>query len=189
MLTLIIDSATKRLYFGLVEDNKVLDEVYFEGKNDHARHIVSGIEELLSKHNKDIVDVNEIICGVGPGSYTGVRMAVTVAKMFAHFGNIRLRTISTLALMGSAANEDVLVMIDARRGNVFGAIVKNGDFIVDEAFISLEELSKYPHSSVISEDNYVVDPLNVIRVAHLVDEPLLLVPNYLRDTEAERNLC
>lgn len=189
MLTLILDSATKNMYIALVEDNKLLYEKYYLGANDHAKHIVSGIELALKDTNKTVKDINKIICGVGPGSYTGVRMAVTVAKMMSHFANIPLYKISTLSLMSSGSEGLVLVQIDARRGNVFGGIFRNGEEVVKESFTSLDELMKNNHDKVVSQDDFTVCPFTVIKNAVVVEEPMLLVPNYLRDTEAERNLC
>lgn len=189
MLTLILDSATKNMYLALVEDDQVLYEKYYLGANDHAKHIVSGVDLALKTTNKTIKDINKIVCGVGPGSYTGVRMAVTVAKMLSHFANIPLYKISTLALMASGTKGKVLAQIDARRGNVFGGIFKEGKELTKEAFTTLVSLEELEHDSEVTQEDFVVCPLTVIKNATRVEEPMLLVPNYLRDTEAERNLC
>ena len=78
MYTLILDSATKTLYVALLKDNNVLKEIYLEGRNDHAKNIVLKVEEILNDNNIKAFDLDDIIVGIGPGSYTGVRMAVTV---------------------------------------------------------------------------------------------------------------
>ena len=80
MYTLIIDSATKVLYHALVKDDKVVKEIYTKGQNDHAKNIVSLIEKMLKEENITVDNLDKIVCGIGPGSYTGVRMAVTVTK-------------------------------------------------------------------------------------------------------------
>ena len=85
MYSLILDSATKILYVALIKDNETLYESYIEGKNDHAKNIVAKVDEALKKSNITVNELNEVIVGIGPGSYTGVRMAVTVAKMLAVF--------------------------------------------------------------------------------------------------------
>ena len=191
MYSLILDSSTKKLYVCLVSDNKILFEKYIEGRNDHAKNIVSTIDEALKSASIDTDKLNEVIVGVGPGSYTGVRMAVAVAKMMAVFKkNIKLYTISTLMLMSSNKKGLVLSSIDARRGNCFGMIIDNDSlkYVINEGLISYEELKNNKYDVEVTEENFAVDPIYVLNNKKLVLEPHLLVPNYLRDTEAERNI-
>ena len=190
MYSLIIDSATKILYIALVKDNNLLEDIYITGSNDHAKNIVSKIDELLKKYNIETKDLNEVLCGYGPGSYTGVRMAVTVAKMISVFMNIPLYTISTLRLMASGSKGTVLSLIDARRGNSFGMIfdMNKNEYVVGEALYSTEELKNNSYDNVVCESDYKVDPIYCLNNKTLVENPDLLIPNYLRETEAERNL-
>lgn len=187
MLSLILDSATKRMYIALVLDDQVLYEKYYDGANDHAQNIVSGVELALKETGFQVADLNKIVVGVGPGSYTGVRMAVTVGKMLASLKKIPLYSISTLALMASGTKGLVLAGIDARHGNAFAGIFKDGVVEGEEAFVLLDELRTQKHDFEVSQADFIVDPVLTVKVAKLVEEPLLLVPNYLRDTEAERN--
>ena len=190
MYSLIIDSATKILYIALVKDNNLLEDLYITGSNDHAKNIVSKIDELLKKYNIESKDLNEVLCGYGPGSYTGVRMAVTVAKMISVFMNIPLYTISTLRLMASGSKGRVLSLIDARRGNSFGMIfdMDKNEYVVEEALYSTEELKNNSYDNLVCENDYKVDPIYCLNNKTLVENPDLLIPNYLRETEAERNL-
>ena len=190
MYTLILDSATKTLYVALLKDNNVLKEIYLEGRNDHAKNIVLKVEEILNDNNIKAFDLDDIIVGIGPGSYTGVRMAVTVCKMLSVFGNKNLYSISTLKLMASGYKGNVLARIDARRGNSFGMILNtnNDEYILNEGMYDTNELLNKKHDFDVTEDKMKVDPLYCLMYKAKVDEPHLLVPNYLRDTEAERNL-
>ena len=58
MKSLILDSATKTLYVALVSDDKLLFEKYIEGRNDHAKYIVSSIEEGLKQNGLTTNDLN-----------------------------------------------------------------------------------------------------------------------------------
>ena len=191
MKTLILDSATKVLYTALVIDDVVIYESYIAGQNDHAKSIVYEIDLACKKANINLIDIDKVIVGVGPGSYTGVRMAVSVGKMITTMEKqIELFSISTLVLMASGASGKVCSSIDARRGNCFGCIydLDTDTYLVNEALtlrISLEEVLV---DSVVNEASYKVDALKVMKLAKKVLEPRTLVPNYLRDTEAERNL-
>lgn len=190
MKSLILDSATKTLYISLVDDGNVLYEKYVEGRNDHAKNIVFLVDEALKSNSLSCDDLDKVIVGYGPGSYTGVRMAVTVAKMIAVFKHVDLYTISTLKLMASSKQGIVASMIDARRGNAFAGVfdMDNNQEILKEGMYSYEEIKTVKHDCEICEDCFKVDVNYVIKNANKVLEPHLLVPNYLRETEAERNL-
>ena len=194
MYSLILDSATKVLYVALVNDKKVEYEVYIEGSNDHAKNIVFRVQEALNTAGIEAKDLDEIVCGIGPGSYTGVRMAVTVCKMLAVFMKKPLYKISTLKLISSGNKGINLCTIDARRGNVFGCIIDNdtNEYIVKEALYPRSELEskakEFENVKNPTESAYKVDPFYILANKERVAEPHLVTPNYLRETEAERNL-
>ena len=190
MYSLILDSSTKILYVALVKDNNILFEKYLEGNKDHAKNIVNYVNIALKENNIESKDLDEIVCGYGPGSYTGVRMAVTVCKMLAVFMKTPLYTISSLKLMASGKKGVVKTIIDARRGNVFGCIIDtvNNKYIVEEGHYEASSLNQYKTDFEVSDTGFVVDPIYVLNNKELVKEAHLLIPNYLRDTEAERNL-
>jgi len=191
MKTLILDSATKVLYTALVIDDVIVYESYIAGQNDHAKSIVYEIDLACKKASINLIDIDRVIVGVGPGSYTGVRMAVSVGKMITTMEkNIELYSISTLVLMASGAYGKVCSIIDARRGNCFGCVydLDKDSYIVDEALALRSDLASISVDCSVNEAEYKVDALKVIKLAKKVEEPRTLVPNYLRDTEAERNL-
>lgn len=189
MYTLIIDSATKVLYEALVCDDKVIDERYIKGQNDHAKNIVSQLEDMLKCANITCGDITRIVCGIGPGSYTGVRMGVTVSKMIGTFLHKEVYEISTLDLISSGCSGEVLSMIDSRRGNAFCAHYLNGIKTDDEKIRNQEEYkSLYPNAKIVTENDFIVDPIKCIKQAKLNQNPHSLEPNYLQETEAQRNL-
>jgi len=188
MYSLIVDSSTKVLYLCLLKDNIVVDERYINGRNDHAKNILSNIENMLNNQNIKIVELDSIIAGVGPGSYTGVRMAVTVAKMVATNSNVKLYGISSLYLMSSGYDGNVLSMIDARRGNSFCVAISNDEIVKEELLRNTEQfINENPGYTVVNEDNIKVNPIKVLNKKVLEANPHGFAPNYLRETEAERN--
>ena len=191
MKTLILDSATNKLYVSLVIDEEVVYETYTSSEKGHAKTIMVEVDYACKKGGIELINVDKVIVGIGPGSYTGVRMAVTVGKMMATMAkNIKLYSISTLVLMASGYDGKVLSTIDARRGNCFGMIydMNSDSYVQNEALYERALLENNEFDYKVDENEYKVNPLKVISLASMVDEPRTLVPNYLRDTEAERNL-
>ena len=181
MNSLIIDTATCNLYVGLYGKEK---REYLEKGKNHAANLMRRIDEVLGDLKID--DIDEIIVGVGPGSYTGVRVGVVVAKMFAWTKNIKLKKVSSLYIQCSGYDGIRSVSIDARRGNAFCAIYDSDDsLILPEELRVMAEFTKAGLD--ITEDNYKPNMEKIIQKAELVKDPHSLVPNYLRKTEAERN--
>jgi universal bacterial protein YeaZ len=191
MKTLIIDSATNILYTALLVDKDKKYESYVLGKNDHASAILVEIEKACKTAELELKNLDCVVVGYGPGSYTGVRMGVTIGKLLATLEkNIKLYTLSTLLFMASGSKGQVLSTIDARRGNVFGCIydMNTMNYVVQEALVEKSVIEHHPHTTSVDENHFVVDPFKVVTMASYVAEPRTLVPNYLRQTEAERNL-
>ena len=191
MISLVIDTSTKYLYVALVKDNEILSEKLFEGSKNHAGNSVYQIDVMLKECGLKTTDLNNVYCGFGPGSYTGVRISVTIAKMLASFGNINLYKVSSLFLAGSGYdNKNVAIMFDARRGNSFSACY--GVTMIEDKLRSNEEFLEMVNNLediiIVNESNYKVNPLKVINMGIKVDDVEAFVPNYLRITEAEYNL-
>ena len=191
MNSLIIDTSTKYLYIALVKDDVVLSEKIFEVSKNHAGNSVYQIDLLLKEFNLKTSDLDNVYCGYGPGSYTGVRISVTIAKMLASFLDVNLYKVSSLFLAGSGYdNKNVAVMFDARRGNSFCGCY--GENYIEDKLRSneefLNEVNSYDDLIVVNESNFKVNPLKVIENATKVMDVEAFVPSYLRITEAEYNL-
>lgn len=193
---LVIDSATPQLYIVLLEDDKVLEKYCEKGHNDHSVHLMPTIENMFNNQQLTVDDIDEIILGIGPGSYTGVRIGVSVAKVFAWTKNIPVKTISTLALLASSSQSDgyVLAQIDARRDNAFMGLFKlenNVLSVVNEEVFSNKNTvhATLPKETMIVENGEpnmkVILQSNVLKS---VENVHAISPNYLRKTEAEREI-
>lgn len=194
MNRLIIDTATKVLYLGITSNDTLIHEIRLEGQNDHSKTIMVQIDKLFSIANMTLDSIDEIIVGHGPGSYTGLRIGITIAKVFAYTRNIPLRSVSSLFLMASGYSDAyVAPMIDARRSGAFCAVYHYDMCLLPEQIrlrsVFDEQTQAIENLKFVFEDDYKVDVKRVIKNA---SEPVknvhAFVPNYLRETEAERNL-
>lgn len=143
MLKLLIDTATQALIIGLLDGDQVIAQHFDSANRNHSERLIVQLDRLLKGVGKTIQDVDALIVGAGPGSYTGVRIGVTVGKVLAYTLNKPLFQTSTLALIASSyrgkANY-ILPIIDARRESVFATIYH----AKGEAFEPLIEEKRYP---------------------------------------------
>ena len=143
MISLFMDTHSKDLNIGLVNDNILLDEVKIKDLETHSNLFLLKVKEILKKHNLTPNEVDKIIVINGPGSFTGIRIAVTCAKVFAWGLKKRIVTISSLKSYALSTNfkDFVIPVIDARRGYVYASIYDNNfNEILEEKYMLLSEL-------------------------------------------------
>ena len=201
MITLFIDTSTTTLTVALIKDDRVIEESTVSS-SEHSKHTMPEIEKLFKKNNIEPKSVNKIMVTNGPGSFTGIRIGVTIAKTYAWACNINIVPISTLkAYALSKSNYDYYVpMIDARRSSVYAGIYdKKYNEVIEDTYISIdnleEKLKELNNVCFISNDNIKnIDTEDVkLDVQKIYDyykneegiNPHSLMPNYLKKTEAE----
>ena len=203
MKCLLLDTSSSNVLVALIENNKIIYEYRKKVDSDLASKILTIIDNGLKECNSKINDIDKIFVANGPGSFTGVRIGVTVAKNIAWSLDKDVIPISSLEILATTnTNKKYLVpMIDARRDNVFAGIYdKNLNLIESDKLISIKELIKKTNNDYefISYDdikiNGVIKPdIDIIKIInhHINDtniNPHKLNPRYLKLTEAEENL-
>ena len=188
MKTMILDTSTNMLYIAFVDDQKVIYEIKQAGKNNHSEHFLKAIEEGLKILNLRVKDFDKIVVGIGPGSYTGLRISLTVAKIWAWTLNIPLYTVSSLDLLGSGyltKNGIYAILSVAKSLHVYGKVIEvqagKVTTLVKESFMEKDAfLNSISHLnySIIDEQNYGVN-LQGLQPS-LVSDLHALAPNYMR---------
>jgi len=200
-----VDTSTSFLYTALYDENQIIDSLSLNLERDLSSKALALINEMFKNNNLAFKDIKKIIVVNGPGSFTGIRVGVTIAKTIAWSLNIPIITISSLTAMALSVESDdyVAPFIDARRGYYYASIYDpvNKSFIMNEQYVSLAALTVSLESlpadfAFVGNDSidtdYEVKPykpnyLNIIRnvkdreptSVHLIDA------NYLKKTEAE----
>ncbi|WP_277585082.1 tRNA (adenosine(37)-N6)-threonylcarbamoyltransferase complex dimerization subunit type 1 TsaB [Psychrobacillus antarcticus] len=142
MIWLGIDTSHTPLSVAIVKDEQVLAEYKSSMKTTHSIGTMPAIEELMEKANIKPNEIEAIAVAKGPGSYTGVRIGVTIGKTLAWTLNVPIYAVSSLHVLAENApyfQGAVCSIMDARRGNVFAGIYSNGE-VVKEAHMSLVDL-------------------------------------------------
>nr|WP_296154906.1 tRNA (adenosine(37)-N6)-threonylcarbamoyltransferase complex dimerization subunit type 1 TsaB [uncultured Peptoniphilus sp.] len=196
MKILSFDTATMETTCAVVEDGKVLATSSINSRLSHSETLIAMIEAMLTSLSLRMKDLDMIAVGVGPGSFTGLRISVVLAKIFAKTLDIPVVGVSTLsALARQVAESGVVVPVfDARRKRVYTAqFKKEGDVLtrltkddaipVEELIDSLPEraiiigagLSAYGERFKASDKNLFCYPLSLsqVRAAFIAEEALV----------------
>jgi tRNA threonylcarbamoyladenosine biosynthesis protein TsaB len=128
MRTLAIDTSTPRAGLALLDGPLAIAARTFEpAQSAHAEHIVGAIDQLMTEAGWARSSLDLIACGTGPGSFTGVRVALATAKGIALALDRPIVGVSSLETMASAfvphgvgGRAVVLPLIDAKKGELFG---------------------------------------------------------------------
>lgn len=193
MKYLVIDTCADKLIISIIQNMEMI--YYYGEKSDTtlSKKANSILAKAFEETDLNIRDIDKLFIVNGPGSFTGIRVGVTIAKTIGYCLNIPLIPISELELLATTeVKGNRMAIIDARRGYVFGAVYdENLNVIVPEKHILLEDLKqKIQNYTIIDKDNEKINLLTMIR-KHEMDKPIdahLLNPNYLKKTEAEENL-
>lgn len=207
MKILYLDTSSSFLYTSIIENDEIVAEIKERLDKDLSTEALPKISEMFEKNNISPDEIERIIVVNGPGSFTGVRIGLTIAKTFAWTRKIPIIPISSLEAMALSYNENdykyIVPAIDARRSFVFASIYdkENKEFVMQEQYVSLATLEvaieNMPgNTAYISNDNintdyeiieYVPDIRNIVlntKDREAVN-PHAIDANYLKLTEAE----
>lgn len=125
MYSLFLDTHDKDITIVLFKDGKFYKSSIRTSERNHTEYIMPMLDNLLKDNNLTVHDLNEILVVNGPGSFTGVRLCVIIAKTLAYTLNIPIKTITSLECFALSAksNEDKLVILHDIKG-VYGATFK-----------------------------------------------------------------
>ena len=141
MKVLAFDTSSKALSLAILEDKQVLAETTINIKKNHSITLMPAIDFLMASLDWTPKDLDRIVVAEGPGSYTGLRIAVATAKTLVHTLNIELVGMSSLlALVPSQQEELVVPIMDARRNNVYAGFYENAKAVFPEAHLSFDEV-------------------------------------------------
>ncbi|MCM3588678.1 tRNA (adenosine(37)-N6)-threonylcarbamoyltransferase complex dimerization subunit type 1 TsaB [Mesobacillus maritimus] len=131
MKILSIDTSNYALGIGLLDENQVLGEYISNIKKNHSVRVMPAIQTMMNECGVKPADLTKIVVAKGPGSYTGVRIGVTIAKTLAWTLNIPLTGVSSLEVLAASAgrhfNGFICPLFDARRGQIYTGLYRFKD--------------------------------------------------------------
>ena len=135
------DTSSKALTLAILEDETLLAQMTLNIKKNHSITLMPAIDFLMNSLDMKPTDLDRIVVAQGPGSYTGLRMAVATAKTLAHTLKIELVGVSSMqALVPEQVEGLVIPVMDARRNNVYAGFYQSGQAVRPEAHLPLAEV-------------------------------------------------
>lgn len=153
MFSILIDTHDKKVVVVLYKDGKVIDIYEEQSVNKHSVVTLPTIRSNLAKNDVLISDIKEVLVVNGPGSFTGVRIAVTIGKTIAYLLNIPIKVIDALSII--AVNLDTnnkYVSVVDRNGAFIGTFDSNNDLMSDIIYVNKEEYSNLDNEYISDID-------------------------------------
>ena len=212
MKILAMDTSNKTLSLAILENKETLGQVTLNIKKNHSITLMPAIDFLINSLDMKPADLDRIAVAQGPGSYTGLRIAVATAKTLAHTLKIELVGVSSLlALVPEQVEGLAIPIMDARRNNVYAGFYQSGQAVRPEAHLPLVEVLEIAgaanqpvtfvgETATFAEQIKAAIPQTAIQLT-LPDAAAVgrlgldltarsihdFVPNYLKRVEAEEN--
>ncbi len=205
MKYLYIDTSSSYLYSAISTDEKLICEIKKEFGHNLSEEALPAIVSMFEDNNITPKDITKIIVVNGPGSFTGIRIGITIAKVYAWSLKIPITTISSLEAMSLSVNDSKVhvPILDARRKYVFSAIYdSNNEQIMTPQHIKIADLQQKlknitDYEFITNDDIEEISPCqkydpDLFRIINFYKnkEPLnphAVNPEYLKLTEAEEN--
>ncbi len=126
---LAIDTSTSRSCVAIIEGAKVIYNGYRDGATAHGPSLPELVQEALA-----VSDVDEVVVGMGPGPFTGLRVGIAFAQSFALAREIPVRGVCSLdAIAAQVTEKDFIITVDARRKEVYWARYTEGVRVTEPA--------------------------------------------------------
>ena len=197
MITIILDSSNTNLSVGIARDNLLLEYISYEAWQRQSEYMIPELDKLLSKYNVSRDEIKEVMVAKGPGSYTGVRIAITIAKTIATALDAKLYAVSSLRVQKACKNPSIC-LINARSGRSYIGVYEDDKVLLDDQIMKNEDVLNYikehPNYSVCGDviylglegviSNNIQEMLSLKNVLEPVN-PLSLKPVYMKEEYAK----
>lgn len=156
MNLLAFDTCLDKTYITLNNGNKIIksEVIFSDGENYHSAYLISTIVKVLKEAGLEPKDIDVIATDIGPGSFTGIRACVTVARVLAQQLDIKTVGVSSLEILSNILGDSDLVALDARKNKAY---IYDGEV---KGAIELEEVDKIVKGRRVITDNSLKERLN-----------------------------
>lgn len=190
MKILAIDTSTTHSSCAVMDDNNIVGDFSINQSMSHNEILLVMVDEMLKKLNIDIEDIDLFVAVTGPGSFTGIRIGVTVVKALAMALNKPIVAVNTLEALsfGVFSDKKKIPLIDARGERVYYGVYEgiNNENIVAPALLTIDEL--LDEFSDKGEFVFVGDCVNLYKDRFLENKNFEITPACLNSC-ISKNAC
>ncbi len=194
MFSILLDSSNTSLTVGLAKDDILLESISYEAWQTQSEHMIPELDKLLDKYEVERNQISDVVVAIGPGSYTGVRIAITIAKTIAAVLPVKVYAISSLRCQKDGKNPSICV-INARSGRSYFGVYEDDKALVEDMILTNDKVQEYinehPDYVVCGNATYLGvngkqpdiarELLSLKKVVAPVADPLAVKPVYMKD--------
>lgn len=194
MFAILLDSSNTSLTVGIAKDDVLLESISYESWQSQSEHMIPELDKLLKKYSVKRDEIEDVVVAVGPGSYTGIRISITIAKTMATALGCKVYTISSLRCQKDCKNPSIC-LINARSNRSYIGVFEDDKILMDDCIMTndkvLEYIKEHPNYVVCGNTKYLgiegKEPdiarelLSLKKVTKPVDDPLAIKPVYMKD--------
>lgn len=184
MYTLFLSTHSHLITVALVSDENVLVKTQ-ESEASHAVYLVPMIDSILKENNLSVKDIKDIVCINGPGSFTGLRIGLSVGKTMAYSLGVPIYLISSLTSYLVSDNKlcDKICILEESKGYYISIFDKDNNVVKKECFV--DDIDSYKNIYRVKEKLNVKKVVDYAKKSDNVN-PHLVRANYVKTIEAER---
>ena len=194
MITIMLDSSNTSMSVGLMDDKHLIASTSYEACQRQSEVMIPELDKLLNDNGFTKDDIQDVIVAIGPGSYTGVRIAITIAKTLAVALNIPIFTVSSLHVLKDGDNPSIC-LINARSKRSYIGVYQKDKCLLQDGIMTNDEVNEYikehPNYSICGNVEYlgiagkksdiIQEMFSLKKDLSPIDNPLALTPVYLKD--------
>lgn len=196
MKTVFLDTSYKTMTIACVEHKQVVAFYHEEAFKRQSELAMSVLDESIKEAGWVPREIDEIVIASGPGSYTGVRIAMTIAKTLAAISDIRVKTITSLEIFVESPDK-TLVLFDARSERAYVGMFENRKYIQGPLVCTVDQIKELIESEtfIVKGDGHLLgktdsftlnkqEVITLVENAKLVEDVDHLKPLYLKEMSA-----
>lgn len=191
---LLLDSSNTSLTVGLASDNQLVDYVSYEAWQTQSEHMIPEIDAILKKHEINRNDICGVVVSIGPGSYTGVRIALTISKVIGVALNVNVYPVSSLQIL-KMHKKPSICLINARSNRSYIGVYEHDKCLLKDCIMTNDEVKAYitehPDYQVCGsckylgvdayQSNIAEEMLSLLDTLQPSEDSRALKPVYLKD--------
>ena len=194
MATLLLDSSNTSLSVGFENNGLLIGFTSYEAWQQQSEFMVPEIDKLMKKLDIKREDIEKIVCSIGPGSYTGVRIALTIAKTISLALSIPIYPVSSLRVLKDNDKPSICV-INARSNRSYFGVYKGNKIIEPDTIKTNDEVKEYiknhPEYSICGDAKYLgyekkdtnicIQMVSLLPYLEKAENDLSVKPVYMKD--------